>query len=134
MQRRRLLPAFAMLALLAGGASAQPLTPEGYQNAPVWSGTDLAGLCAAKADGAMGTAAINLCHGYARGSVAAYTQIEAASRRKLKLFCLPADAGNSASAILAGFPAWVGADAARGKDHAVDALFGYLREKFPCGK
>jgi hypothetical protein len=34
--------------------------------------------------------------------------------------------------VLGEFPAWVGGDARRGQERAVDALFGYLAARFPC--
>lgn len=121
-------------ALAAGGAQAQGTGTAAYENAGAWTGEQLGQLCAAKAETAQGIAMLNLCHGYARGSVAAYQQLQAGSRRPLNLFCLPAAGTTSANAVLAEFATWVKATPAAAKERAVDALFAFLAAKFPCGK
>jgi hypothetical protein len=104
------------LALAAPFGAARALTAEQYQNANVWTGAGLAQLCAATADGALGTGALNLCHGFARGAIAADLQIEAASRRKTDIFCLPTASPASANAVL-GALAGAGAGLAGGLIH-----------------
>jgi len=121
-------------ALAAGGAQAQGTGTATYESTGAWTGEQLGELCSAKPDNAQGIAMLNLCHGYARGSVAAYQQLQAGSRRPLTLFCLPAAGTTSANAVLGEFATWVKTTPAVGKERAVDALFAFLAAKFPCGK
>jgi len=115
-------------------APAAALTAADYPTAKIQSGAELGELCAAKPDGGLGTASINLCHGYARGAVAAFQQLQAGSRHPLKIFCLPPSGSVSATEVLQEFAAWVRAKPAQAKERAVDALFAFLGIKFPCGK
>jgi hypothetical protein len=105
-----------------------------YEQTAAWTGAQLGEMCGAKPDSARGIAAINLCHGYARGAVAAYTQLQLGSRRPLKLFCLPPADTVSATAVLSDYVAWVKTAPEHAKERAVDALFAFLAIKFPCGK
>lgn len=109
------------------------MTLQDYQDKPLTTAADLALLCAAKPDGDVGTAAINFCHGFARGAVAAHLQREAASRRPLKLFCFPTPSPASGPTLDA-FAAWVKDNPAQGNQKPVDGLFRFLGMKFPCGK
>ena len=122
------------LAFSSAPTGAVAATSHNYPNTPVRTGSELGEFCSATPDGAMGTAALNLCHGYARGAVSAYTQLQAGSRYPLKLFCLPPTDTISASAVLLEFATWVKGNPAQGQERAVDALFSFLGIKFPCGK
>jgi len=134
------LTAIALAGALAGAigvgqAQAQAPAPGAdYEQTAAWTGAQLGDMCGSKPDTARGLAAINLCHGYARGAVAAYTQLQAGSRRPLKLFCLPPADTISASAVLNDYVAWVKSTPEHAKERAVDALFAFLGIKFPCGK
>ena len=101
------------------------MTLQDYQDKPLTTAADLALLCAAKPDGDVGTAAINFCHGFARGAVAAHLQREAASRRPLKLFCFPTPSPASGPTLDA-FAAWVKDNPAQGNQKPVDGLFRFL--------
>src|SRR4051812_28775485 len=48
---------------------------------------DLVALCSADPKDAMGTAALNFCHGFAQGTVA--VEMERRSASKERLFCFP---------------------------------------------
>jgi hypothetical protein len=93
---------------------------------------DLVDLCAADPKEPMGTAALNFCHGFAQGAVAVEMEVAMASKRD-KLFCFPTPTP-SRSATLAEFVTWARANPAHLNEGAADGLFGFLRERFPCGK
>lgn len=133
MRKSRLLLATAALMLSVSGGMSRAITLQDYQDNKITTATDLALLCAAKPDGGVGTAALNFCHGYARGAIAAHLEREAASNRPLKLFCFPTTAPASGP-ILSEFAAWVQENPAQGSQRAVDGLFRFLGIKFPCGK
>jgi hypothetical protein len=132
---RKLGQSLAAVALAIGvsGGVAQAVTVQDYQNTALTSAADLAALCSAKPDDSVGTAAINFCHGYARGAVATYMQREAASRRPLKLFCIPTPAPVPGPTLTA-FAEWVKANPQYANDKPVDGLFRFLGITFPCGK
>jgi len=127
------LLAATALALGTATAASAAVTLQDYQDKLLTSAADLADLCAAKPDDSIGTAALNFCHGYARGAVALQLQRDAASRRPMNLFCFPTPSPVP-STTLAAFAAWVKADPARGGLKPLDALFQFLNERFPCGK
>lgn len=125
----------AVIVLALGGfvGTTHAVTLQDYQDKPLTNAADLALLCGAKPDGAVGTAALNFCHGFARGAVAAHLQREAASRRPLKLFCFPSPSP-APGPTLDAFAAWVKENPAQGNQKPVDGLFHFLGMKFPCGK
>jgi hypothetical protein len=94
--------------------------------------SDLVDLCAADPKEPMGTAALNFCHGFAQGAVSVEME-EAAATKRAKLFCMPNPAPTR-SATLAEFVTWARANPAHLNERAADGLFGFLRERFPCGK
>jgi len=132
---RKLGQLLAVTAFAVGvSAGAAPaVTLQDYQDKPIVTAGDLAMLCAAKPDGGVGTAAVNFCHGYARGAIAVQLLREAATRRPLKLFCFP-DPAPAPGPTLEGFAAWVNANPAHGREKAADGLFSFLGEKYPCRK
>ena len=76
------LLAATILALGIASAASAAVTLQDYQDKVLTNAADLADLCAAKPDDSIGTAAVNFCHGYARGAVALQLQRDAASRRR----------------------------------------------------
>ena len=125
--------AAAALAIGLSGGVAQAVTVQDYQNTVLTTAADLATLCSATPDDSVGTAAINFCHGYARGAVATYLQHDSATRRPLKLFCIPTPAPLPGPTLTA-FAAWVKANPQHANDKPVDGLFRFLGITFPCGK
>ena len=93
---------------------------------------DLVNLCGADAKEAMGTAALNFCHGFAQGAVSVVME-EAAASKRAKLFCFPSPAP-SRTATLTEFVTWARANPARLNGTPADGLFAFLKERFPCGK
>ncbi len=88
---------------------------------------DLAGLCGANPRDAIGDARINYCHGFAQGAV----DVELRHAGAKKLFCFPNPAP-SRTVTLNEFVNWVRATPARRNESAIDGLFHFLAERFPC--
>ena len=93
---------------------------------------DLISICAPAKDDPMMTGAINYCHGYAEGAVVVELA-HASQKRGRKLFCLPTPAPAS-DAELTSFIAWANAEPSRLDQPAVDGMFVYLAQRYPCGK
>lgn len=133
--KRLKVPALAgALVCALGAGQAQAVTEQDYQKAQAMTGGSLGELCSAKPDGGLGTASVNLCHGYARGAVSAYLALESGLRQPLKLFCLPPVETIPASTVLNEYAVWVKSEPQQAKAWALDALFAFLGTKFPCGK
>ncbi|MBV9653072.1 MAG: hypothetical protein JOZ42_00775 [Acetobacteraceae bacterium] len=90
---------------------------------------DLIAICAPPENDPRLTGAINYCHGYAEGAVI----VELAHNRRegRRLFCLPSPAPDSGSE-LGQFITWANAEPQRLDEPAVDGMFLYLAEKYPC--
>lgn len=88
---------------------------------------ELADLCAANPKEALGDAKINFCHGYAQGAVT----VELKQNNAKKPFCFPNPAPNR-TATMGEFVSWVRAMPDRKPLPAVDGLFRFLGERFPC--
>lgn len=124
--RRALL--LAVAAVTAGSIATRAAVS--VNQFPPQSVRDLIAICSpAKDDPAM-TAAINYCHGFAQGAVIVEKAHEA-QRGGRKLFCLPTPAPAS-GAELNSFIAWANADPERLDRPAVDGMFIYLAQKYPC--
>jgi len=123
-------PALLLAATLAATpAQAQPqtVTEADFQ---VNTTGQLVSLCSADPAGAMGTAALNFCHGFIVGGVRLQQTHQQASRRH-RLFCLPEPPPNREQAI-ADFVTWAKADPARLAMKPFDSMFAYLGGRFPC--
>jgi Rap1a immunity proteins len=93
---------------------------------------DLVALCSAKATDAMGTAALNFCHGYAQGAVSVELEREAAAHQS-KLFCFPSPTP-SRTVTLEEFVKWANANPSHMSDRPADGLFAFFGERFPCAR
>jgi Rap1a immunity proteins len=93
---------------------------------------DLITICAPTQDDPMLTAAINYCHGYAEGAVVVESA-HASQHRGRKLFCLPNPPPGSGTE-LGKFVTWANQEPSRLDEPAVDGMFLYLAEKYPCRK
>ena len=91
---------------------------------------DLIEICAPAQDDPMMTAAINYCQGFAQGAVLVEEAHEAQPSAS-KLFCLPSPRPPSGSE-LSKFIAWANALPSRLDEPAIDGMFIYLAEKYPC--
>ena len=91
---------------------------------------DLIEICTPAQEDPMMTAAINYCHGFAQGAVIVEEAHEAQPSAR-KLFCLPSPRPPSGSE-LSKFIAWANALPSRLDEPAIDGMFIYLAEKYPC--
>ena len=91
---------------------------------------DLVELCTATPDGAIGTAAVNFCEGFAEGAVAVELQTMAGFRGA-KLFCMP-NPPPSRNEALSAFINWARTSPDRLAQSSTDGLFRFLSERYPC--
>jgi hypothetical protein len=91
---------------------------------------DLIEICAPAKEDPMTTAAINYCHGFAQGAVIVEEAHEG-QRDVRKLFCLPSPRPASGSEITK-FIAWANTMPSRLDEPAIDGMFIYLAETYPC--
>ena len=88
---------------------------------------ELAELCAANPKAPEGDAKINFCHGFAQGAIL----VEQRHTKGKKLFCFPSPAPTR-TATMGEFVSWVRALPEHRTPSAVDGLFQFLGERFPC--
>ena len=115
------LAAVLLLLPTAGRAAPPPV------NLQARTAGDLAYLCAASPEEALGAVRAGFCHGFAQGA------IDDAFRRSgdKKPFCFPTPTP-SRNATLAEFVTWVRAQPERRSLPALSALFQFMAERFPC--
>jgi hypothetical protein len=88
---------------------------------------ELADLCAANPKDPTGDAKINFCHGFAQGAIT----VELRHTEGKKPFCFPSPAPTR-TATMNEFVNWVRALPEHRTPPAVDGLFQFLGERFPC--
>jgi Rap1a immunity proteins len=88
---------------------------------------DLADLCAANPKDSQGDAKINFCHGFAQGAIT----VELRHATDKKPFCFPTPTP-SRTATMSEFVNWVRALPEHRTPTAVDGLFKFLAERYPC--
>jgi hypothetical protein len=118
------------VALVAGATIALAAVME--SQFPPRTVRDLIEICAPSKEDPMMTAAINYCHGFAQGAVIVEEAHED-HRDVRKLFCLPSPPPPSGSE-LSKFIAWANALPSRLDEPAVDGMFIYLAETYPCAQ
>jgi Rap1a immunity proteins len=104
--------------------------PAAAQKAPVLQARtagELADLCAANPRDPAGDAKINFCHGFAQGAIT----VELRHTEGKKPFCFPSPAPTR-TATMNEFVNWVRSLPDRRTPPAVDGLFQFLGERFPC--
>jgi hypothetical protein len=118
------------VALVAGATIASAAVME--SQFPPRTVRDLIEICAPSKEDPMMTAAINYCHGFAQGAVIVEEAHED-HRDVRKLFCLPSPPPPSGSE-LSKFIAWANALPSRLDEPAIDGMFIYLAETYPCAQ
>jgi hypothetical protein len=110
------------LLLPAPGSAAPPAV-----NLQARTAGDLADLCTANPEDALGAVRAGFCHGFAQGA------IDDAFRRSgdKKPFCFPTPTP-SRNATLAEFANWVRAQPERRTLPVIEGLFQFMAERFPC--
>ena len=124
---------FGVLALAAGllaGAATGASAAVSESQFPPQTVTDLIAICAPAKDDPLMTAAVNFCHGYVEGAVDV-EQAHEARRGARRLFCLPTPRPPRGSELTS-FIAWANQKPTRLQMPAIDGMFIYLAEKYPC--
>lgn len=116
------------LLLLPGGAGAALSEDDFY----IRQAQDLVDLCSAPESDPLRTAAVHFCHGFASGAWQ-YHQAQAAGPEGHRLVC-PPDPPPTRTEAIAGFLAWSASHPQHMAGPAVEALFRYLVETWPCPK
>jgi Rap1a immunity proteins len=88
---------------------------------------DLAELCAASPKDPQGDAKINFCHGFAQGAIT----VELRHTEGKKPFCFPSPSPTR-TATMNEFVAWVRSMPDHKTPSAIDGLFQFLGERYPC--
>lgn len=88
---------------------------------------DLADLCGANPKEPGSDAKINFCHGFAQGAV----DVELRRAGEKKPFCFPSPPPSRA-ATMNEFVNWVRSMPEHRKESALDGLFQFLAQRFPC--
>lgn len=121
------------LAFLAVPALAQTSTPPTagltMDDFRVSTVAQLARLCSTPATDRAQGEALGFCHGYANGALAYHRSSLPASAPRL--FCAGAPEPTGEQVRLK-FVEWAGANPQRGGVRAVDGLFQFFREAYPC--
>jgi hypothetical protein len=117
------------IGLIAAGAATAAAAVSASQ-APPRTAADLIAICAPAKDDPLMTAAVNFCQGYVEGAVDVEEAHEARPGAR-KLFCLPTPRPPRGSELTR-FIAWANARPSRLEMPAIDGMFIYLAEKYPC--
>jgi hypothetical protein len=112
-------------AALSLALSAQAASPNHYA---LRSAGDLAGICGTQSSDSDYATALAFCHGFLAGSYGYFTASTPAAER----FICPPDPAPSRAQVGNGFVAWMKARPQFSNDGAIDALFRYAAEAFPC--
>ena len=121
--RRTLAVAAALTVMLSG----LPAVAQRAVSLQARTAGELADLCAANPKEALGEAKINYCHGYAQGAI----QAEIRRSEGKKAFCFP-DPPPNRTTTMNDFVNWVRALPDHRTPPAVEGLFQFLGERYPC--
>ena len=91
---------------------------------------DLVTLCSVEPSDPEYVSAIHFCHGSGAGAVQ-YHLIQVQAMPDLRMFCVPAPPPTRAEAW-SSFLAWIDQNPGYLDDEALDAVFAFLAETYPC--
>lgn len=91
---------------------------------------DIIELCSVQADDPLYTAAVHFCHGYLVGAYQ-YQEALHSGPGRTPLVC-PPDPKPSRNQAIAEFIAWAKSHPEYGRERAVNTMFKYLIERWPC--
>jgi hypothetical protein len=114
-----------VVAGLALAASSQVAAQEHYR---LQSAADLAKLCATASSASDHASAVSFCHGVLAGSYGYFLSVTPVVDR----FVCPPNPAPTRAQVANGFVAWLKARPQYNNDGAIDALFRYAAEAFPC--
>jgi hypothetical protein len=117
----------ASLALLAFAASAYAVEPDAYR---IRNTADLVRVCSAQPSEPDQATSIAFCHGVLAGAYAYYLASTPSADR---FVCTP-DPAPTRSKVAIDFVAWAKARPPLMAQGAIDTLFRFAAETFPCGK
>jgi Rap1a immunity proteins len=120
---KSLAPAVAMTAVLF----ASPALAQRGVVLQARTAGELAELCAANPKDPQGDAKINFCHGFAQGAIL----VEQRRTEGKKLFCFPSPAPTR-TATMGEFVSWVRASPEHRTPSAIEGLFQFLGDRYPC--
>lgn len=115
---------FFAAALLGASAHAAP-PPDQYR---VRTAADLARICSTPASESDAATAAAFCHGVLAG---AYGYFESSTPAADRFVC-PPNPSPTRSQVASGYVAWLKAHPNVANDGAIDALFRYAAEAYPC--
>ena len=121
------LLALATAGLLVSGSAQAGLTEDYFfmRNAQ-----DLVTICSSPEDDPLNDAADHFCHGFVSGAWQ-YHQAMAAGPKGVRIVC-PSDPPPTRNEAIAGFVAWSAEHPEHMAEPAVEAMFRFLVEKWPC--
>ena len=121
------MKSLAPIVALGAIALALPAQAQRAVSLQARTAAELADLCAANPKDAQGDAKINYCHGFAQGAIT----VELRRAGDKKPFCFPSPAP-SRTATMGEFVNWVRALPEHKTETAIDGLFKFLAERYPC--
>lgn len=113
-------------ASLALAASAHAAAPEHYR---LHTAADLARVCATPAADSDHVTAVAFCHGVLAG---AYGYFVSATPAADRFVCVPTSPALTRTQIADGFVGWLKTRPQYNNDGAIDALFRFAAEAYPC--
>jgi Rap1a immunity proteins len=113
------------LAASAQVASAQAAPPPHYR---LHTAAELSRLCATSSSESDQVTAVAFCHGVLAGAYGYFVSVTPAADR----FVCPPNPAPTRTQVANGFVAWLKARPQYNNDGAIDALFRYAAEAFPC--
>jgi Rap1a immunity proteins len=124
--------AFLVLALM--GSMAYPLEAGAVvqEDFVIQKAEDLVDVCAVTPDEPLYTAAIHFCHGYLVGAYHYYRKAVPGAGKEP--FVCPPDPPPSRNEVVRLFVSWARAHPQYQAEDAVDALFRFASEQWPCGR
>jgi len=117
------------LQLLIGAlalAAAGPVAAQEHYR--LLNAAELARLCATPASASDHVTAVSFCHGVLAGAYGYFVSATPAADR----FVCPPASGLTRTQVASGFVSWLKARPQYNNDGAIDALFRYAAEAFPC--
>jgi hypothetical protein len=127
---RRILVLFAAYVWLGAGLWPSQTRADTHDSFLVRNALDIVSLCSVPKEDALYTAAANFCHGYVVGAYHYYRAMTSRPGQK-PLFCLPNPQPSRNEAIRA-FVAWAQVHPQYNSEPAVETLFKFAIETWPC--
>ncbi len=118
--------------VLSVGSAGGALAAGTGANFPPKTVRDLLTICMAPKSDPMMMAEVGFCHGYVEGAVIVEMAHEKQKNAHV-MFCIPSPPPKHRQ-VMASFAAWADAQPARLDQPAIDGLFTYLAQTYPCAR